>query len=299
MSATSLDLGSGATELSEALSRSASRRRRPWNLYVGAGLVILLVLTALVSFVWTPQDPNAVDVEARLQGVGTPGHILGTDQFGRDVLSQLMAGSRNSLYVGIVGTAVALLVGTALGGIAAVRRGWLEGLIIRASDVVLAFPGILVAVVLSAKLGPGNEAAVIAIAIWFTPIVARVTRASANQVFEYSFVLAARAYGRSRAFVMVRHVLPNIASVLIVQATVMFALAILVEAALAFLGLGAQAPASSWGRMINDAQGFVATQPLLAVWPGLAIMLSVLGFNLLGDGLRDALDPKLRRRTFQ
>lgn len=273
-------------------------RWRRTNLVVGAGIVAIVVATALVSFVWTPFDPERISSTERLLGVGENGHLLGTDHFGRDVLSQIMVGSQTALFVGVLAVGIAIVIGIPLGGVAAARRGWTEDVLMRLSDVIYAFPPVLLAILLVAALTPGVGPAMIAIGIAYVPIVARVTRGAALSVFELDFVAAARTYGRTKTYIFVRHVLPNIASVLIVQMTVLFALAILAEAALSFLGIGAQPPRPSWGRSLRDAQTFLQLSPRLAVWPGVAIALTVLGFNLLGDGLRDALDPRLEvRRT--
>jgi peptide/nickel transport system permease protein len=289
------------TEMFDAPDLVVAPQRHRWrrtNLIIGAVLVILVVATAVLSLFWTPFDPELVNVGDRLLGVGTQGHVLGTDQLGRDILSQLMVGSRNTLLVGVLAVGIAIVIGIPLGGIAAVRRGWTEDAVMRTSDVMFAFPAVLLAILLVAALGPSTKSAMIAIGIAYIPIVARVTRGASLPVLEQDFVSAARGYGRGDTFIFMRHVLPNIASVLIVQATVLFALAILAEAALSFLGIGAQPPTPSWGRSLKDAQTFINVAPTLALWPGLAIALTVLGFNLLGDGLRDALDPKLEvRRT--
>lgn len=274
------------------------RRWRRFNLVIGALLVLLVVLTALVSFVWTPFDPARISSTERLVGVGVNGHVLGTDHFGRDLLSQIMVGSQTALFVGILAVGIAVVVGIPLGGFAAARRGWAEDVVMRVSDVIYAFPPVLLAILLVAAVSPGVGTAMVAIGIAYIPIVARVTRGAALSIFELDYVSAARIYGRGKTYIFVRHVLPNIASVLIVQVTVLFALAILAEAALSFLGIGAQPPRPSWGRSLRDAQTFLQLSPRLAVWPGFAIALTVLGFNLLGDGLRDALDPRLEvRRT--
>lgn len=276
-------------------------RRRRWkrtNLVLGAAIVAAVIITALVSFAWTPYDPSVISPKEPLLPTGSPGHLLGTDQFGRDVLSRLMVGSRNALFVGVLAVAIAIVVGIPLGGLAAARRGWVEDVVMRVSDVIYAFPAVLLAILLVAALEPGTTSAMVAIGIAYIPIVARVTRGAALTVFQLDFVTAARSYGRSKTFIFWRHVLPNILSVLIVQATVLFALAILAEAALSFLGIGTQPPTPSWGRSLRDAQTLIALAPGLAIWPGMAIALTVLGFNLLGDGLRDALDPRLEvRRT--
>jgi peptide/nickel transport system permease protein len=260
------------------------RRRSRWrrlNLGLGLGIVLTVLAVALVSFVWTPFDPEHIDASKRLLGVGEQGHLLGTDQFGRDMFSSIMVGARTALFVGILAVGIAVLIGIPIGGFAAARRGWVEDVVMRASDVVYAFPPVLLAILLVAAVSPGTGSAMVAIGIAYVPIVARVTRGAALSVFQLDF-----------------HVLPNIASVLIVQMTILFALAILAEAALSFLGIGTQPPTPSWGRSLRDAQTFLQLSPRLAVWPGVAIAVTVLGFNLLGDGLRDALDPRLEvRRT--
>jgi peptide/nickel transport system permease protein len=280
---------------------STERRRRRWrrlNLGLGLGIVLTVIVVALVSFVWTPFDPEHIDASKRLLGVGEQGHLLGTDQFGRDMFSSIMVGARTALFVGILAVGIAVLIGIPIGGFAAARRGWVEDVVMRASDVVYAFPPVLLAILLVAAVSPGTGSAMVAIGIAYVPIVARVTRGAALSVFQLDFVSAARSYGRGNAYIFVRHVLPNIASVLIVQMTILFALAILAEAALSFLGIGTQPPTPSWGRSLRDAQTFLQLSPRLAIWPGVAIAVTVLGFNLLGDGLRDALDPRLEvRRT--
>ncbi len=277
------------------------RRRSRWrrlNLGLGLGIVLTVIVVALISFVWTPFDPEHIDASKRLLGVGEQGHLLGTDQFGRDLFSGIMVGARTALFVGILAVGIAVMIGIPIGGFAAARRGWVEDVVMRASDVVYAFPPVLLAILLVAAVSPGTGSAMVAIGIAYVPIVARVTRGAALSVFQLDFVSAARSYGRGNAYIFVRHVLPNIASVLIVQMTILFALAILAEAALSFLGIGTQPPTPSWGRSLRDAQTFLQLSPRLAIWPGVAIAVTVLGFNLLGDGLRDALDPRLEvRRT--
>lgn len=283
----------------EATPRMVPRRRwRRLNLVLGLVIVSTVILTALVSFAWTPFDPERVDASKQLLGVGEQGHLLGTDQFGRDLFSGIMVGSRTALFVGILAVGIAVAVGIPIGGFAAARRGWIEDAVMRGSDVIYAFPPVLLAILLVAAVSPGTTTAMVAIGIAYVPIVARVTRGASLSVFQLDYVTAARSYGRGDAYIFVRHVLPNIASVLIVQMTVLFALAILAEAALSFLGIGTQPPTPSWGRSLRDAQTFLRLSPRLAIWPGLAIALTVLGFNLLGDGLRDAFDPRLEvRRT--
>ncbi|GKT20399.1 ABC transporter permease [Acidovorax sp. SUPP3334] len=272
-----------------------ARALRHRSFAIGAVLSLLLVLAALVSFAWTPGSPYDMDMEAKLLPPSAA-HWLGTDAFGRDVASLLLVGARNSILVGVIAVGIGLTIGTALGLLAAARRGWVEELIMRMADFTFAFPAILSAIMLTAVFGAGVVNSIIAIGIFNIPTFARVTRASANAVWSREFILAARACGKGPWRITIEHVLPNIAAVLIVQATIQFALAILAEAALSYLGLGTQPPQPSWGRMLSEAQTLMFQAPLLAVWPGVAIALAVLGLNLLGDGLRDLLDPRLARQ---
>ena len=251
--------------------------------------------TAALSLVWTPWSPYEMDLAAKLQGPSAR-HWLGTDAFGRDVASLLMVGARNSILVGVIAVGIGLSIGTALGLLAAARRGWVEEIIMRLADFTFAFPALLLAIMMTAVFGAGIVNSIIAIGIFYIPTFARVTRASANAVWAREYILAARACGKGRWRITLEHVLPNILSVLIVQTTIQFALAILAEAALSYLGLGTQPPQPSWGRMLSEAQTLMFQAPLLAVWPGVAIALAVLGLNLLGDGLRDLLDPRLARK---
>ena len=270
------------------------RARQHRSFVLGALLTTLLIAAALLSFVWTPGSAYEMDMDAALQASSSR-HWLGTDAFGRDLASQILVGARASIAVGLIAVGIGLALGVLLGLVAAARRGWIEEIIMRLADFTFAFPALLSAIMLTAVYGPGMVNAIIAIGIFNIPTFARITRASANAVWSRDYVMAARACGQSRTAITVRHVLPNIASVLIVQATIQFALAILAEAALSYLGLGTQPPQPSWGRMLSEAQTLMFQAPLLAVWPGLAIALSVLGLNLLGDGLRDLLDPRLTR----
>jgi len=260
----------------------------------GAVLTALVVLAAALSFVWTPWPPYEIDVARKLMSPSSE-HWLGTDSFGRDVASLLLVGARNSLLVGTIAVGIGLVAGAALGLLAAARGGWTEETVMRGADFVFAFPAILSAIMMSAVFGPGVVVSIVAIGIFNVPVFARITRASANAVWAREFVLAARAAGKGRLRITLEHVLPNVASVLIVQGTIQFALAILAEAALSYLGLGTQPPQPSWGRMLNEAQALLFQAPLLAVFPGVAIAIAVLGLNLLGDGLRDLLDPRLAR----
>jgi len=286
---------SGSERPSATAPRWLHRALRHPSFAIGAVLSLLLLATAALSLVWTPWSPYEMDLAAKLQGPSGR-HWLGTDAFGRDVASLLMVGARNSILVGVIAVGIGLSIGTALGLLAAARRGWVEELIMRLADFTFAFPALLLAIMLTAVFGAGIVNSIIAIGIFYIPTFARVTRASANAVWAREYILAARACGKGRGRITLEHVLPNILSVLIVQTTIQFALAILAEAALSYLGLGTQPPEPSWGRMLSEAQTLMFQAPLLAVWPGVAIALAVLGLNLLGDGLRDLLDPRLARK---
>jgi peptide/nickel transport system permease protein len=270
--------------------------RGSFSLRLGAALAVALVGLAAISFVWTPYPPAAIDIPHKLAPPSLA-HWFGTDSLGRDVASEILAGARVSILVGVVAVAIGLAFGVAFGLVAAFRKGVTEDAIMKACDFVFAFPALLSAIMLTSTYGPGVVNAIIAIGVYNVPVIAKLTRATANGVLAREYALAARAAGRGPLAIAVDHVLPNIAPALIVQATIQFAIAILAEAALSYLGLGAQPPQPSWGRMLSDAQNVLYSAPRLAIFPGAAIALSVLGLNLLGDGLRDALDPKLRARS--
>ena len=270
------------------------RALRSRSFVVGGLLVALLVGTALLSFVWTPYSATDLDIPNKLLPPSAA-HWLGTDRLGRDIVSLLIVGARNSIAVGLVAVGIGMVFGVGLGLLAAARRGAVEEAIMRLADFTLAFPALLTAIMLTAVYGPGPRSSVVAIGIFNIPVFARITRAAARGIWAREYVLAARACGKNTWQITRDHVLPNIAAVLIVQATIQFAVAILAEAALSYLGLGTQPPQPSWGRMLNEAQQMLFQAPTLAIWPGLAIALSVLGLNLMGDGLRDLLDPRLAR----
>lgn len=271
------------------------RALRHPSFLVGGALTMLLLLAAALSLVWTPWPVFDVNMPGKLASPSAA-HWLGTDPFGRDVASLLLVGARNSILVGVIAVGIGMTIGTLLGLIAAACKGWVEELIMRLSDFTFAFPAILSAIMMTAVFGAGIVNSIIAIGIFNIPTFARVTRASANAIWSREFILAARACAKGPVRITLEHVLPNILSVLVVQGTIQFALAILAEAALSYLGLGTQPPQPSWGRMLSEAQSLLFQAPLLAVFPGVAIVLAVLGLNLMGDGLRDVLDPRLARK---
>ena len=272
--------------------RSTGRGKLSPTLLIGLTLFGLVVLAAIVSYIWTPYDPVQVDAAARLQG-SSAAHLMGTDKYGRDVFSAILYGARITLFVGVISVGIAILIGTPLGILAGIRGGWIEEVIMRTSDIALAFPALLLAIMFSAIFGASTMTAMVAIGISTVPGFARVARSGTLQVMGTEYVLAARAASQSRFRIALRHVLPNIIGIVVVQCSVSFSLAVLAEAGLSFLGLGTPPPTPSWGRMLQESQQFLGTEPMLAVWPGLAIAIAVMGFNLLGDGLRDRFDPKL------
>lgn len=269
-------------------------KRLPANLMLGAALVALVVGIAALSLVWTPHDPTLMEIGNKFAPPSST-HWLGTDQLGRDVVAQLMAGARNSMAVALIAVLLGGSIGVVLGLVASALGGWVEDGVMRLADLGFAFPALLFAIMLAAVFGPSLGNAILAIAFINIPIFARVARASANQVWTLDYVSAARAAGMTRFAISRDHILPNIAAAIIVQATIEFAVAILAEAALSYLGLGAQPPAASWGRMLAEAQTLMYLAPQLAIYPGLCIVVAVLGFGLLGDGLRDVTDPRLSR----
>jgi peptide/nickel transport system permease protein len=266
---------------------------------VGFVLSALLALAALLSLLWTPHPVAEIDLPNKLQAPSAA-HWLGTDILGRDIASQLLVGSQNSIVVGVIAVGMGLLAGVFLGCLAAAQRdgqgGWLDEALMRAADFTFAFPALLTALMLTAIYGPGLVMSIVAIGIFNIPVFARIARGSGAVVWAREYVLAARVAGKGPLAITLQHVLPNIASPLIVQATISFATAILAEAALSYLGLGTQPPQPSWGRMLSEAQTLMFQAPMLAVYPGVAIVLSVLGLNLVGDGLRDLMDPRLARK---
>ncbi len=261
----------------------------------GALLVSLVIIAALLSYVWTPFDVTQLDIRHKFTSPGAV-HWLGSDHLGRDILSMLMVGARTSLAVALVAVGIGMGAGVPLGLLAAARaHTWIDELIMRSNDLVFAFPALLIAIMITAVFGPGAINAIIAIGIFNIPVFARLTRGAAMSLWTREFILSARVAGKGAFRISLEHLVPNITNLLVVQGTIQFSLGILAEAGLSYVGLGAQPPIPSWGRMLAESQTLISLAPHLALFPGLAIVITVLGLNLLGDGLRDWLDPRLRR----
>jgi len=260
---------------------------------IALGVVLFFVILALLAPGIAPYDPLATSWSA-VRKAPSAGHWFGTDEIGRDVLSRVVWGTRASLLAGVVSVSISLVFGVPIGLAAGYLGGWIDALISRMTDAMLACPFLILAIALAAFLGPSLTNAMIAIGISATPVFVRLTRAQVLHVKVEDYVEAARAVGNSHLRIALRHVLPNIVPPLIVQATLAIAAAIIAEAALSFLGLGQQPPAPSWGSMLNTAKNYIDNAPWMAVWPGVSIFMLVLSFNLLGDGLRDAFDPRQR-----
>jgi len=288
---------------------------------IGLALTLFFVAVALISLFWTPYDVTVLDIPNRLKCppfqawiggldfptaqsswfagwkcVSNPDFLLGSDHFGRDMVSMIMVGARTSIAVAIIAVGIGIILGVPLGLAAAARQGsFFDEFIMRTNDLVFAFPALLIAILITAVYGPSAINAIIAIGIFNIPVFARLSRGAALSLWTREFVLAARVAGKGKMLISFEHILPNIMNLLIVQGTIQFSLGILAEAGLSYLGIGVQPPTPSWGRMLADAQTMIFVAPHLAILPGMAIVLSVLGLNLLGDGLRDIIDPKLRR----
>jgi peptide/nickel transport system permease protein len=267
--------------------------RRSKLAFVGVVIITVLVIVALFGPSLAPYDPNDLNVRQRTLSPSFD-HPFGTDDRGRDVLSRVLYGARVSLKVGLIAVGISATIGTLLGAISGYFGGWTDEIIMRATDVMFAFPGILLAIAIVAVLGPSVTNAMIALGIVYTPIFARITRAAVLAVREDVFVDAARSVGAGPARIIGRHIMPNVLAPVIVETTLSLAFAILAEAALSFLGLGTPPPAPSWGRMLSEGRDYMQDAPWMGLFPGLAIVVTVMGFNFLGDGLRDALDSRLK-----
>jgi peptide/nickel transport system permease protein len=279
----------------ETLAGILAKAFRNRSFLIGFVITVLVAVVALVSYLWTPFDVTRLVISDKTQAPSLA-HWFGTDHFGRDILSMVMVGARNSIAVALVAVGIGMGVGVPLGVFAAARGGLADEALMRLNDLVFAFPALLSAIMITAIFGPGAINAIIAIGIFNIPVFARVARAGALAIWPREFILAARAAGKGSTLITIEHILPNIATLLLVQGTIQFALGILAEAGLSYVGLGAQPPMPSWGRMLFDAQTRMVVAPWMAIFPGMAIVITVLGLNLLGDGVADILDPKSRRR---
>ena len=278
----------------ETQTQGILRRLRKNKLaMVGGSIILLFTLMAVFAPLLAPHSPTLTSLSNRLKGP-TAEHPLGTDGIGRDVLSRIIYGSRYSLMSGLISVGIAVLVGTLLGLAAGYYGGWLESLIMRFMDMLLAFPGILLAVAFVAVLGRGYLNAMIAVGLHSVPGFARVVRGSVLSLKEREFVEAARAAGAKDSRIILKHILPNVLTPVIVMATMRLGTTILAAAGLSFIGLGAQPPLPEWGAMLSEGRSYLRSAPHITTFPGIAILLTVVGFNLLGDGVRDALDPKLK-----
>lgn len=273
------------------LGRKALKNR---SFFIGALITGSVLFMALLSFFWTPFDVTELDIPNKLHWPDAV-NWLGTDHFGRDVFSMLMVGARNSIAVAIVAVSIGMMIGVPLGAAAAASRSWGSDVIMRTNDFIFAFPSLLLAVLFTAIFGPSAINAMIAIGIFNIPVFARLAHGGSLALWQREFILSAQTSGKSRVRITIEHIMPNLANILIVQGTIQFSLGILIEAGLSYLGLGTQPPDPSWGKMLAEAQTMMYFASYLAIFPGIAIVFAVLGLNLLGDGLRDIFDPKLRR----
>jgi len=272
-----------------------SRALRNTPLVLGGVIVVFVVLMAVLAPLAAPMDPNYQELEDRLSGLGTPGHVLGTDQYGRDLLSRLIYGARVSLTAGVFAVLLGATAGLVLGLLAGYFGGWVDLVVGRVFDVLLSFPTILLALAIVAALGPSMTNLIIAIAITTTPNFGRVARSAILSVRSREYILASESFGSSDTYAMVRHVVPNVMPAVIVTTSLGIGGAIQAEATLSFLGLGVSPPTATWGNIINDGRAYLDVAPWISTIGGLAIVIAVVGFSLVGDGLRDLLDPRLRR----
>jgi peptide/nickel transport system permease protein len=279
------------------LRRAVRRCLATRQIVLGGSVILLLVLLAIFAPLLAPYAPDQFDATRRLSVPG-PGHWLGTDEFGRDILSRIIFGTRLTLYVGLVAVGIGLACGTSIGAIAAYASGWVSGLLMRAIDLLYTFPDVLIALGLVAFLGPSLTNAMVAVGISVVPYYARVTYAIVLAERQKTYVDAAQVIGAGHARVIVRHLLPNVVPPMIVVASLGFSAAVLSAAALSFLGLGAQPPTAEWGLMLATGRNYLQRAPWVVIAPGMAIFIAVMAFNLLGDGIRDVLDPRQRKSIF-
>ena len=280
-----------------ALRRGFRRWLATRQIVLGGSVILLLVVLAIFAPLLAPYEPDQIGVARRLS-VPDPGHWLGTDEFGRDILSRIIFGTRLTLYVGLVAVGIGFVCGTSVGAIAAYAGHWVSGLLMRTIDLLYTFPDVLIALGLVAFLGPSLTNAMVAVGISVVPYYARVTYAIVLAERQKTYVDAAQVIGAGHARVIVRHLLPNVLPPMIVVVSLGFSAAVLSAAALSFLGLGAQPPAAEWGLMLATGRNYIQRAPWVVIAPGMAIFIAVMAFNLLGDGIRDVLDPRQRESTF-
>ena len=280
------------------ISLTKKIKQFPYIFLFGLIITIFIFFVSFISIIWTPYDITVLNIQDKLIPPGNTLHLLGTDHFGRDIASMIMLGAKTSLLVAFTATFLGIVIGVPLGLVAASRAGDpLDDIIMRGNDLIFAFPALVIAILITAILGPSITNAIIAIGIFNIPVFARITRGAALSVFTLDFILAARVCGKNHIQICIEHVLPNIMSILIVQSTIQFSLGILAESGLSYVGLGTQPPMASWGRMLADSQTMISFAPHLALAPGISIIVTVLAINIMGDGLRDYLDPKLRKKS--
>ncbi|WP_454695036.1 ABC transporter permease [Achromobacter aegrifaciens] len=281
-------------QLTTAIRPAKPRRRRmPANALIGGVIIAIVVGAALIGAVWTPRDPLGISFASRLKPPGAQ-FWLGTDEFGRDVLSRLMVGASTSVWISLLTVSFSVVLGTAIGVLTGFVRGWTDRIIMAFNNALLAFPGLLLALGLLAVVGANKYGIILALGLAYTPSVTRIVRGTVLSLREKEFIESSRVLGNSELYTMFRHVLPNCVAPLTVLATSMFGWVILAESALSFLGLGVPPPAPTWGNMLASARPFMAQATYLSIFPGICISLTLLGINLLGDAVRDRLDPRMR-----
>lgn len=267
-------------------------RDLPLNTWLGGSITVFFLLCSATALFWTPFDPNFVDTTKLSLGFGEAGHLLGTDVIGRDLFSGLLAGARMSVFLGCVTAAISVVLGTIFAFVAVGISPWVDEVVMRLLDVLMAVPGVIVALVIATVTGPSAISTVCVLSVFFAPVIARVVRSATLPILNEDFVQSARMYGRGTFYVLFRHVLPNILSILVVQFSLYTANAVLAESGLSYLGVGISRPQISWGTLLKEAQETVGPTTGLMLWPATVILIFVLGLNLLGDGLRDFLDPR-------
>lgn len=269
-----------------------NQNKFPLNLWIGGCITAFFLVSSLLSIFWTPFDPNYVDTAIPFLGVAEKGHFLGTDIAGRDLFSALLSGSKMSVFMGCTTAAISIFLGTFLGFVAVAISPLVDEIVMRLLDVLMAIPGVIIALVVATVIGPSPRSTVIVLSLFFSPVIARVVRAATIPILNEDFVKSARMYGRGTLYCLFRHVLPNISSILVVQFSLYTANAVLAESGLSYLGVGISRPQISWGTLLKEAQETVGPTSGLMLLPATVILIFVFGLNLFGDGLRDVFDPR-------